>query len=197
VLLAALVYGAMYIWHRGAAAVTERLHESLIPIDAFLKKLEDDKIARVPGTAVFLTRAQRETPPVMAWHVTHNRALHQHVIAITSTIEPIPWVADNERVTATQIAPGFWRAAARYGFMERPNVPHLLEQLRGRGCAIELNDVTYYVGHETITHRTDGKGIPRWQEALFATMVRNANRITDFFALPSDQVVEIGRQISI
>ena len=197
VLLAALVYGAMYIWHRGAAAVTERLHESLIPIDAFLKKLEDDKIARVPGTAVFLTRAQRETPPVMAWHVKHNRALHQHVIAITSTIEPIPWVADNERVTETQIAPGFWRAAARYGFMERPNVPHLLEQLRGRGCAIELNDVTYYVGHETITHRTDGKGIPRWQEALFATMVRNANRITDFFALPSDQVVEIGRQISI
>jgi KUP system potassium uptake protein len=119
------------------------------------------------------------------------------VIAITSTIEPIPWVADNERVTETQIAPGFWRAAARYGFMERPNVPHLLEQLRGRGCAIELDDVTYYVGHETITHRTDGKSIPRWQEALFATMVRNANRITDFFALPSDQVVEIGRQISI
>jgi KUP system potassium uptake protein len=32
---------------------------------------------------------------------------------------------------------------------------------------------------------------------LFAAMGRNANRITDFFSLPSDQVVEIGRQISI
>jgi len=57
--------------------------------------------------------------------------------------------------------------------------------------------VTYYVGHETITARTDGKGLPRWQEALFAAMERNAAHVTDFFALPTDRVVEIGRQISI
>src|ERR1700683_592429 len=30
-LLAIAVYGAMWIWHRGAAAVTARIHESLIP----------------------------------------------------------------------------------------------------------------------------------------------------------------------
>jgi KUP system potassium uptake protein len=195
--LGAAVYTVMYIWHRGARAVTERLHESLVPLDAFLTKLEEHKIARVPGTAVFLTRAKRETPPVMVWHVKHNRSLHQHVIAITTTIEPIPRVKDDERATETEVAPGFWRAAARYGFMERPNIPHLLAQLKARGCTIDLADVTYYVGHETITARDDGGGIPRWEEAVFAAMERNASRITDYFALPTDQVVEIGRQISI
>jgi KUP system potassium uptake protein len=195
--LAALVYGVMYVWHRGATAVSNRLHESLVPIDVFLEKLKQDRVARVPGTAVFLTRAKRETPPVMVWHVKHNRALHEHVIAITATTEPVPRIPSHERVTQTQIAPGFWRADARYGFMERPNIPHLLVQLRALGCAVDLADVTYYVGHETVTARKDGKGVPRWQEIIFAAMERNAARVTDFFALPSDQVVEIGRQISI
>ncbi len=195
--LAALVYGVMYVWHRGATAVSNRLHESLVPIDVFLEQLKQDRVARVPGTAVFLTRAKRETPPVMVWHVKHNRALHEHVIAITATTEPVPRIPSHERVTQTQIAPGFWRADARYGFMERPNIPHLLVQLRALGCAVDLADVTYYVGHETVTARKDGKGVPRWQEIIFAAMERNAARVTDFFALPSDQVVEIGRQISI
>jgi KUP system potassium uptake protein len=196
-LLAAAVFGIMYIWHRGATAVSRRINESLIPFDIFLKELEQKHIARVPGTAVFLTRAKTDTPPVMAWHVKHNRSLHEHVLIITAGIEPIPRIRDEERVTVTSVGPGFWRAAARYGFMERPNLPHLLTQLEQHGCKFNAADVTYYVGHETVTARTDGKGLPRWQEALFAAMERNDAHVTDFFALPSDRVVEIGRQISI
>ena len=45
--------------------------------------------------------------------------------------------------------------------------------------------------------REDGKGIPRWQEALFAALGRNAERISDYLDLPCDQVVEIGREIEI
>ena len=57
--------------------------------------------------------------------------------------------------------------------------------------------MTYYVGHEIILHRERGAELPGWQEALFAAMVRNASHVTDYFQLPSEQVVEIGRQISI
>ena len=111
--------------------------------------------------------------------------------------EPVPWIADAARATATQEAPGFWRTIVHYGFMERPDIPRLLEQLEKRGCTIDLADVTYFVGHETVTRRQDGKGLPRRQEALFAVMERNAAHLTDFFNLPGEQVVEIGRQISI
>jgi len=48
-----------------------------------------------------------------------------------------------------------------------------------------------------VTRRQDGRGLPRWQEALFAAMERNASHVTDYFNLPSEQVVEIGRQIAI
>ncbi len=196
-LLASAVYGVMWIWHRGAAAVTVRLHEALVPIPDFMAKIQSEKIPRVPGTAVFLTRAMQDTPPVMIWHVTHNRALHEHLFVLSVKILPVPWVASSERVTVKEVAATFWRAEARYGFMERPHIPQLLLASKSLGCTVDLNDVTYYVGHETVVAREDGRGLPAWQEILFSMMERNAAHVSDFFSLPSDQVVEIGRQISI
>jgi KUP system potassium uptake protein len=196
-LLAAGVYGAMWIWHRGAAALSDRLHQSLIPIPDFVAKLRADNIPRVPGTAVFLTRTTQDAPPVMVWHVKHNRALHQHLLVLRVAVLQIPWVAAKDRMTVKEMAPNFWRAEARYGFMERPNIPEVLDSSKALGCTVDLDDVTYYVGHETIVSRQDGMGLPGWQEIFFAVMQRNAVHVGDFFSLPGDQVVEIGRQIAI
>src|SRR5271154_2249379 len=196
-LLAISIYGVMWIWHRGAAAVTARLHESLIPVPDFMAKIQSNNIPRVPGTAVFLTRTMQDTPPVMVWHVKHNRALHEYLFILRVKILPIPWVAESERITLNEVALNCWRAEARYGFMERPHIPQLLLASKSLGCTVNFSDVTYYVGHETVVGREDGRGLPTWQQALFTMMERNAAHLSEFFSLPSDQVVEIGRQISI
>lgn len=195
--LASIVYGVMLVWHRGSLAVAQAFSERLIPVDEFMASVEARKIPRVPGTAVFLTRTLRDTPPVMVWHVKQNRALHKHLLALSVLTESVPWVEDSERMCVTPLAPNFWRATAHYGFMERPNIPALLSQARDRGCTLDLDDVTYYVGHETVIGREDRKGLPAWEESLFAAMERNAVHVTDFFRLPTDGVVEIGRQIAI
>ena len=196
-LLAGCVYFIMVVWHVGASAVSERLREAVIPIGTFMAKIQEGRVPRVPGTAVFLTRTQRDAPPVMVWHLKHNRALHERLFVLTVETESVPRIRGAERVTVTQIAPNFWRARARYGFMERPNVPALLRQAHAHGCNVDLDDVTYYVGHETVVHREDRKGLPRWLETLFAFMQRNSVHVSDFFHLPPDAVVEIGRQVSI
>ena len=195
--LAALVYGVMLIWHLGATAVSARLQDAVMPVDAFMAKVVEGSIPRVPGTAVFLTRTQREVPPVMVWHVRHNRALHERVFVLTVTTQSVPWVRTSERLTVEAMAPGFWRAVARYGFMERPDIPALLRQAHEGGCAIDLSDVTYYVGHETVVPGDDEKALPRVVEALFAFMQRNSAHLTEYFRLPIDAVVEIGREVSI
>ncbi|WP_414718894.1 KUP/HAK/KT family potassium transporter [Undibacterium sp.] len=63
--------------------------------------------------------------------------------------------------------------------MERPDIPSVLVQAVAQGCRIQIDDVVYY------------------EKAFFAAMERNAVHVTDFFRLPSDGVVEIGRQIAI
>jgi KUP system potassium uptake protein len=196
-LLAIAVYAVMWIWHRGAAAVLARIHESLIPIPDFMAQIKTSNIPRVPGTAVFLTRTTQDTPPVMVWHVKHNRALHDQVFVLRVEILQVPWTASNQRISVKEIVPNFWRAEARFGFMERPDIPTLMLAIKSHGCMVDLGDVTYYVGHETIVRRDDRKGLPTWQEKPFAMMERNAIHVSDFFGLPNDQVVEIGRQIAI
>jgi KUP system potassium uptake protein len=195
--LATLVYGVMLIWHLGATAVSARLQEQGVPIADFMAEIAEGRVPRVPGTAVFMTRTVRDAPPVMVWHLKHNRALHERLFVLTVNTEPMPWVTPGERLNFAEIAPHFWRASARYGFMERPDIPLLLREAHEIGCAIDLADVTYYVGHETVTPRDDAGALPRWVEAMFALMQRNSAHLTDYFRLPPDAVVELGRQISI
>jgi KUP system potassium uptake protein len=196
-LLAAVVWGLMDVWHRGTAAVAARLHEGIVPVDAFLADIAARDVARVPGTAVFLTRTQTGVPPVMVWHVRHNRALHRTLVAVNVTTASVPYIDAAERLTGEQVAPGFWRLVARYGFMERPDLPALLAGAGSAGCELPFDDVTYYVGHETVLPRTEGSGQPAWLVGLFGFMLRNSATIAGAFRLPRDAVVEIGRQVEI
>jgi KUP system potassium uptake protein len=196
-LLAGLVYGAMLIWHRGSVAVANSLEQTPVPVAKFLEDVKARNIPRVPGTAVFLTRTSNGVPPVMLWHLKQNRALHEHVLVLRVLTESRPRVLWPELMTIAKEGENFWRVTTHFGFMQRPDIPRLMHQAAQKGCGVGLDDVIYYVGHEIILHKERGAALPHWQEALFAAMLRNASHVTDYFRLPSEQVVEIGRQISI
>ena len=196
-LLAAAVYGVMLIWHVGLRAVSNRLQETVVPIASFMAMIAEGDVPRVPGTALFMTRTERDAPPVMVWHLKHNRALHESLFVLTVTTEPVPWMASADRLAVEEIAPRFWRAKARYGFMERPDIPELLRTAHAGGCGLDLSDVTYYIGHETVVSSDEAGHLPHWVEGMFALMQRNSAHVSDYFKLPRDTVVEIGREIAI
>jgi KUP system potassium uptake protein len=194
---AACVYGIMWIWHSGREAVTRAITEKLVPIDTFMADLTARGVPRVPGTAVFLTQSSAGVPPVMTWHVKHNRSLHERIMVLNVSVEPVPWVRAEDRARTVLEVPNFWRATTYFGFMERPDIPPVLKEAKEMGCDLLLDDVTYYVGRETVVSREDGKGLPKWRESLFAVMERNAVQLTGYFKLPEDQVVEIGRKVAV
>jgi KUP system potassium uptake protein len=196
-LLAAAVYGVMFIWHRGLVATAKRVHENAVPFADFFAAIARDGVARVPGTAVFLTRVKDATPPVMLWYVRHSQALQEKVIAVTLETASVPWVAPEQRIQLTQPVPDFWVASACYGFMERPDLPELMRQLAARGCGVVPEKLTYFVGSERIVPREDGGGLPRWMEAIFSALLRNSMHMPDYLNVPRDQLVDLGRQISI
>jgi KUP system potassium uptake protein len=196
-LLAGCVYGVMVVWHLGAEAVAARMADAVVPIDTFLAQIAARGVPRVPGTAVFMTRTLRDAPPVMVWHVRHSRALHERVFILNVTTQMVPTVAAAQQLTVEQIAPDTWRGIARYGFMQRPNIPALLAAAHAGGCGIDPADLTYFVGHETVVSREDGTGLPGWVERMFAFMQRNSLHVTEYFRLPAEMVVEIGREVAI
>jgi KUP system potassium uptake protein len=196
-LFAAAVYFVMYVWHQGITAISARVAAFGIPIADFLAELEQRNLARVPGTAIFLTRARENVPPIIAWYTRAAHSLHEQVVALSVVTESVPYITPTARVTVEEIGPNFWRANAHYGFMQRPHIPHLALAIHERDPRIKLSDLVYYVGSETVVPRADHKGLPRWQEAIFAALERNAAHVTDFFQMPPRQTIEIGRQIEI
>lgn len=196
-LLATLVYGVMLIWHRGVLAASRTLGEKSVPLTDFLAHLEAQNIPRVPGTAIFLTRTLNGTPPVMKWHVKRNGSLHATVLILNIMIVNEPRVTNAERLVMRQQSPGCWCGVASYGFMERPNIPRLLRHAEAQKTGLNFDDATYYLGHETVVRREDNDRLPAWQRSIFALMVRNGMHVTDYYYLPSDQVVEISRRVPV
>lgn len=195
--LAAVVYLVMYIWHRGTRAISERLTERPVPVADFLAGLARDKVARAPGTAVFLTRVKSGTPPIVQWYAGHAHTLQQTVIAVTLETRSVPWVADDRRMQIDPVGANFWFVRAAHGFMERPDLPKLMELVAARGCSFTPGALTYFIGIERVVARDDGQGISRWLSLTFAAMLRNCSHVTDDLKIPAGQLVELGRTMSI
>jgi KUP system potassium uptake protein len=196
-LLAALVYGLMFVWHHGSVMVARRLREEKIPVEEFMRSIKSQNIPRVSGTGVFLTRTAHVVPPVMIWHVKHNRALAEHLFVLNAVGESVPWINDSERLVVTEVQPNYWRGTAHFGFMEKPDIPAVLKQACAQNCSLNLNDVVYYVGHGTIVPSDDARGLAKWAQELYIAMERNSVHVSDFFRLPDDNVVLIGRRVAI
>ena len=108
----------MLIWHRGSVAVAHSLEQAPVSVPEFLADLRARGVPRVPGTAVFLTRTLSGVPPVMIWHLKHNRALHECLLALTVVTTSRPRVRPQERIAVVREGDGFWRVTAHYGFID-------------------------------------------------------------------------------
>ena len=151
---------------------------------------------RVAGTAVFMTAQPRGTPPALLHNVRYNKVLHDHVAVLTVGTAPVPHVTQEERVSVERLGNGVFNVRLKYGFMEDPNIPEALDEARKRGLQLDLDDVTYFLGRETIIV-TKQRGMAIWREKLFVLMARNAVRATAFFRLPPERVVELGVQVEM
>ncbi len=195
--LAIVIYSTMYIWHRGYQAIQAQNKEKSMPVNKFLEKIKQDGIQRTPKVAVFLTREEEDIPPIISWYVKLNHVLQEKIIILKVKTLSTPGCKHNERLQFQEIAPNIWRAVANYGFMEQPNIAKLLKSLQSKGYDIDPNDITYYVGYETVITGDHKHLMPRYIESIFAFMHRNALSISDYLHLPPNSVLEIGRQIDI
>lgn len=190
------VYLLLSTWKRGREILRRRLEERSVPLDILLADIAADPPERVPGTAVFMTGNPGVTPPALVHNLTHNKVLHEKVIFLSVLTEEVPRVPLRERISVEELGQGFYAVTARYGFMQDPNIPSVLERCREYGLDIRLEATTFFLGRETLL-ATGRPGMARWRKRLFALMSRNAARATAFFRIPPEQVMEVGVQVEL
>jgi KUP system potassium uptake protein len=193
--IALVLFTMMTTWKTGRRLVAERLSARAFPLQQFIEAIRAKPPIRVPGSSVFLTAQPRgTTPPALYHNLRYNKVLHEHVVVLTVVTAPVPYVRYGERVDVEPLGTGISAVRVQYGFMEDPNVPEALEAAKNEGVPIDLEDVTYFLGRETIIV-TDHPGMAKWREKLFVLMTRNAVRATAYFRLPVERVVELGVQV--
>lgn len=195
-LVGAVVFVLMTTWRRGRHILNSRLLEGALSPEMFVASLRARIPVRVPGTAVFMHRTNEVIPPALLHSLKHYKALHKQVILLTIFIEEIAHMRDDERVKIDNLGEGIYCVTGRYGYMEEPDVPSLLERVaQERRLKIDPMDTTYFLGRETLIVTSRASGMATWREKIFASMMRNAESASRFFRLPPNRVVELGAQI--
>jgi KUP system potassium uptake protein len=198
--IAIVLFTLMTTWKRGREILRERLTEIAMPLDSFLTSIGKSTIPRVPGTAVFMTSDSDGAPVVLLHHLKHNKVLHEKVILLSVQNTGIPEVKNDDRLTLQRMEHGFVRVVARYGFMESPDVKHIMELLRRQGVRSRPLETSYYLGREQLIPRhkawkRGGATMNIWRKHLFAIMAKNGRSAAEFFQLPPNRVIELGTQI--
>src|SRR4030095_6350396 len=145
----------------------------------------------------FLYGNTEGTPLALLHNLKHNKVLHKRVVILTVVTQEVPHVRDSNRIQVEEMADGFYRLIASYGFMDEPNIPEVVASCKEHGLDISPQQVTYFLSRDIIipTHHRQGRML--WRERLFRVMAQNAQSATAFFRLPANRVVELGMQVEI
>ena len=192
-----LVFIIMVSWHFGFEAMRHRHTVLTETPDEFFRRLKQDHVPRVPGTAVFLTRVATTTPFLIVEHVAQMRAMYETAIALTVKFDYIPRVAPRDRIELAKLADGFWHITVHFGFVQIPDIPAALRQAKDRGCPINLEDAIYFGARDAVVCYKRRSWLVHVGLRLFTLMFRNSVRAVDLFKIPPEKFVEIGRQIEI
>jgi len=192
-----LVFTVMVSWHFGFEAMRRRHTVLTETPDEFFRRLKQDHVPRVPGTAIFLTRLAATTPFLIVEHVAQMRAMYETAIALTVNFDYIPRVASRDRIELARLAEGFWHITVHFGFVQVPDIPAALRQAKDHGCPVDLDDAIYFGARDAVICSKRRSWLVRASLRLFSLMFRNSVRAVDLFNIPPEKFVEVGRQIEI
>ncbi len=194
-LIALVSFTVLTTWKRGRKLVFDGMARQGMSLDGLLSTITNE-IHRVEGTAVFMTGNPVGAPSALLHNLMHNQVLHRRVFLVTMTTTDTPYVKPADRLRIEDLGKGFHRLIARFGFMERPDLPTVMQQCEPLGHSFEMMSTTFYLSRELIVPSVK-QGMALWREHLFALMSRNATPASEYFGIPANRVVELGTKLEI
>src|SRR5690348_2300289 len=191
------VFVIMSTWMQGRDRLAAQRAKGALPLATFLETLKPGHPERVDGTAVFMTANPDLVPAALLHNLKHNKVLHERVVLMKIDTCDIPHVADDHRLEVKNLEHNFHTVTVRYGFMDEPNIPRTLAQLRLMRLKFNLMETSFFIGREKILVSASTPRFWRWRKRLFIFLQATMINATEFFRIPSNRVVELGGQIEI
>ncbi len=192
--IALISFTVLTTWKRGRKLLAAEIARQTVPLPLVISGVDD--MARVSGTAVFLTNARDGAPSAMLHNLKHNQVLHERNVLLTVLVEERPYVPDEERVLIKDLGKEFFRMNIRYGFMEVPDIPAALDLAAKKGLEFDMMSTSFFISRAMIVP-SPHPGMAIWRERLFLILSKNAMNAGDFFKIPVNRVIEMGTRIEI
>ncbi len=187
----------IWIWVRGKRLIDQKENEESLTLLELSKSLTKSEIARVDGTAVYLTANSEGVPGTILHNLKHNRVLHERNLVLTVRTAGVPHVPPEERVIYEKIDSNFARVTLRYGFIDAPEVPaDLANAIPAGEKPLNPMNTSYFVGRSVLTASKD-EGLPFWQDIILIFLQRNAYNPAEYFHIPSNRIIAVGGQVVI
>lgn len=194
--IAVVVAFLMLTWRSGVRLVEQSRAHQREGEDTFVHRLDRAVDCRTKGVGAFLSAATSGIPLALTQHVRHNRALQERVVLVSVQVVETPFVPGHDRAEISLICANVHRVILSFGFMENINIPSGLAATE-LFDADQLEEVSYYIGQETIIADTRIAGMAPWREKIFVSMQRNTAPTGDSFCIPSHQLVVVGTEVRI
>ena len=191
------IFVIMSTWMQGRDRLAAQRAKGALPLATFLETLKPGHPERVDGTAVFMTANPDLVPAALLHNLKHNKVLHERVVLMKIDTCDIPHVPDDQRLEVKNLEHNFHTVTVRYGFMDEPNIPRTLAQLRLMRLKFNLMETSFFIGREKILVGASTPRFWRWRKRLFIFLQATMINATEFFRIPSNRVVELGGQIEI
>ncbi|HET9676625.1 MAG TPA: potassium transporter Kup [Solirubrobacterales bacterium] len=202
-LIGLVVFTILTTWQRGRELTLTRRERKEGSLRAFVEELHRRRppLPRSPGTAVFLNRNKETTPLAMRANVEHNQTLHEHAVILSIETLPVPHVDPADQLVVDDLGysdDGITHVTARFGYMERPDVPTAIRRAAAGGleCPIEVDDASYFLSTVDL-QPGDDPTMSRWRKRLFIATSHIAADAADYFGLPREQTLILGSQIEV
>jgi len=190
----ATLFFVMSTWRKGRAALAHKLERDTLPLKQFIAQMHGK--TRVAGTAVYMTSRVDVVPVPLLHNLKHNKVLHERIVLLHVVTRNIPRVAPDKRIEVVHLGDNFHSVVARYGFMQQPNIPRVLERCDLQGLTFNMMETSFFVGRVTIVPARKSRfGAMRCK--IFEALHRNALAATEFFRIPPNRVIELGGQVEI
>lgn len=196
-LIGGALLGVMTSWRLGTDRLARQLAAASPPITRFVEDVRAMQPQRVRGTAVFMAGQSDGLPVALGHHFKHTQMLHERIVLLTISAEPVPWIDGAERVTVEDLGEGFVRVVARYGFMQAPRMDEILRRCARRGLEVDVNRASFFLGRVSVVASTTTQAMRPWRRRLYAFLHRNAQPAFEFFGIPPGRVVELGLQVAL
>ena len=195
--VATVLFLVLTTWIKGRRLLSEYMDERRTLFED-LEEKTNGKLARVPGTAIYLTRSLHGVPQVLLHNLEHNHALHDRIIVLTIVTTSEPYVDEAHLVKIRSFGEkrNFYRVKLYYGFKQNADVRRALELCVQEGLDINPKNASFFIGSEQLSFRNKSP-MPKWRRGLFRFLFHNSTSAIEFFKIPVDRVVELGIRIEL